>query len=84
MNLKKIKYLVLGIRPVNLSKYEFYIAILFKNSACERYLRQTILILNGKCMIVIQILQYDCLNSIYKIYRNNENLALNVATRGHG
>lgn len=75
--------MVLGIRPVNLSKYEFYIAILIKNSACERYLRQTILILNGKCMIVIQILQYDCLNSIYKIYRNNENLALNVATRGH-
>lgn len=28
-------------------------------------------------MIAIQILQYDCLNSIYKIYRNNENLALN-------
>lgn len=28
-------------------------------------------------MIAIQILQYDCLNSIYKISRNNENLALN-------
>lgn len=28
-------------------------------------------------MIAIQILQYDCLHSIYKIYRNNENLTLN-------